>query len=94
MNKTPVWMTGIIIVVTLPALATPFLLNYLPADAAESARMLTGIYPFYMLLSGWLAWKAYPQRSYVSWVLVAVMLLSTLAIVSLVTHSIISPVNL
>ena len=90
MNKTPVWMTVIIIVVTLPALCTPLLLNYLPADAAESARILTGIYPFYMLLSGWRAWKAYPQRSYVSWVLVAVMLLSTLAIVALVT----SPVNL
>ena len=84
-------MTVIIVVVTLPALATPFLLNYLPANVAETARMLTGIYPFYMLLSGWLAWKAYPQRSYVSWVLVAVMLLSTLAIVSLVTHSVISP---
>lgn len=93
MNKTPVWMTVLIVIVALPALATPFLINNLPADAAETVRMLTGIYPFYMLLSGWLAWKAYPQRSYVSWVLVAVMLLSTLAVVSLVTYSINPPIN-
>lgn len=86
-------MTVIIVIVTLPALSAPFLLSYLPADVAESAKILTEIYPFYMLLSGWLAWKAYPQRSYVSWVLVAVMVLSTMAIVSLVTQSVISQVN-
>ncbi len=93
MNKTPLWMTILIIIFCLPALFTPFLINYLPADVAESVKVLTGIYPFYMLLSGWLAWKAYPQRSYVSWILVVVMLLSTFAIVSLVTQSVISRVT-
>ena len=80
-------MTALIVLLTLPALSFPWLLGPLP-HGQEAARTLTIIYPFYMLLSGWLAWKAYPGRSYVSWILLAVMVLSTLAIFSLATTAI------
>ena len=79
MKKTPLWMTLLIIVFCLPVFSYPWLIASLPADAG-SAHTLAGVYPFYMLLSGWLAWKAYPQRSYLSWILLVVMALSTLAV--------------
>lgn len=86
MNRTPAWMTALIAVVTLPAFLTPYLLSVLPGgEAGETSRTLVWIFPFYMFLSGWLAWKAYPQRSYVSWILLGVMALSTLATFSLTT---------
>lgn len=82
--KTPKWMTLVIILISLPLFSFPALLGRCPENA-EAARTLVWIYPFYMLLSGWLAWKAYPQRPYVSWLLLAVMILSTIAIYALVT---------
>lgn len=78
-------MTVVIILFTLPAFSFPALLDRLPSGDGNPATPLVWIYPFYMLLSGWLSWKAYPQRSYVSWILLAVMALSTLAIYQLVT---------
>lgn len=71
-------MTVLIVIFCLPAFSGPWLIASLPAEA-ESARTLAMIYPFYMLLSGWLAWKAYPSRSYLSWILLLVMVLSTVA---------------
>ncbi|MDE6377490.1 MAG: hypothetical protein K2K72_01965, partial [Duncaniella sp.] len=68
----------------LPAFNTPWLIASLPADSG-SARALAMIYPFYMFLSAWLAWKAYPSRSYLSWILLVVMVLSTIAMYMLTT---------
>ena len=84
MRKTPAWMTVIIVILTLPAFSFPWLLSALHGTE-QAPRTLVGIYPFYMLLSGWLAWKAYPQRAYVSWILLAVMVLSTIAVYMLTT---------
>lgn len=83
-TNTPKWMTLVIILITLPVFTFPALLDRCPENS-EAARTLVWIYPFYMLLSAWLAWKAYPQRSYVSWLLLAVMILSTIAVHALVT---------
>lgn len=72
-------MTVIIVIFLLPVFTFPLLLANIPAGD-ESAKTFMWIYPFYMLLSAWLAWSAYPRRSYVSWILLILMALSTAAI--------------
>ncbi|MDE6858811.1 MAG: hypothetical protein K2J65_00155 [Duncaniella sp.] len=78
-TKTPTWMTILIIVVLLPVFSLPALLDTVPAGD-DSLRTIVWCYPFYMLLSGYLAWFAYPQRPTVSWILIALMILSTIAV--------------
>ncbi len=75
----PRWMTFIIIVFTLPLFSTPWLVRTCP-PGQETVKTLIQLYPFYMALSAWLAYKAYPQRHYVSWLLLLMMALSTAAI--------------
>lgn len=77
-------MCAIIILFVLPLFSTPWLIRELP-QGDDTAKILVQIYPFYTALSGWLAYKAYPQRHYVTWLLLAVMSLTTAAIFTLVT---------
>lgn len=81
--KTPRWINLLIIIFTLPLFSTPWLIRECP-QGQETVKTLIQLYPFYMALSAWLAYKAYPQRHYVTWILLAVMALSTAAIFSLV----------
>ncbi len=83
MRTTPRWMTIVIIIFVLPLFSEPWLIRHCPADDGAS-KILIQIFPFYMAFSGWLAFKAYPSRPYVSWILLAVMALSTAAIFLLV----------
>ncbi|WP_289752246.1 hypothetical protein [uncultured Duncaniella sp.] len=83
--KTPLWMTVIIIIFLLPIFAFPILLANLPTGD-EAVRLFVWIYPFYMVLSAWLAWNAYPRRSYISWILLILMGLSTAAVWTLELH--------
>ena len=83
--KTPLWMTVIIIIFLLPVFAFPILLANLPASD-EAVRLFVWFYPFYMVLSAWLAWNAYPRRSYISWILLILMGLSTVAVWTLELH--------
>lgn len=78
-NNTPAWFIAICIICALPLFTFPWLLGQLPAESGTE-RTLVWLYPFYMAFSAWLAWKAWPQRSYVSWMLLAVMIISTVAI--------------
>lgn len=83
--KTPLWMTVVIIIFLLPVFTFPLLLANLPAGD-EAVKLFVWIYPFYMVLSAWLAWNAYPRRSYVSWILLILMGLSTAAVWTLELH--------
>lgn len=82
----PFWVTLIIVIVALPLLALPILLN-MAAPQAGVVRALIWIYPFYMLLSAWLAYKAWAGKPDVTWILITVMLLSTAAIFLLAHNS-------
>ncbi|MBD5321328.1 MAG: hypothetical protein K2G27_05090 [Duncaniella sp.] len=81
---TPKWVTFLIIIFTLPVFTLPSLLAQCQPDA-QATRTLVWIYPFYMLLSAYLAWRAYVQRPYVTWMLLAIMILSSIAVQILVT---------
>ena len=45
MQRTPLWMTIVIIIVSLPAFTFPALLDSCPPEA-EATRTLVWIYPF------------------------------------------------
>lgn len=83
--KTPAWMLVIILICLFPVFSFPFILGAVPPGAAgDGIKTFVWIYPFYMLMSAWLAYHAYPRRSYVSWLLVLLMLLTTAMIYVLV----------
>ena len=86
-QRTPIWMTVIILIFLLPVFAFPLLLANIPGGD-EAVKTFVWIYPFYMLLSAWLAWSAYPRRPYVSWILLILMALSTAAVWTLELHPI------
>lgn len=81
---TPKWVTFLILIFTLPIFTLPSLLAQCPPEASAT-RTLIWIYPFYMVLSAYLAWRAYTQRPYLTWILLAVMILSSIAVQILVT---------
>ena len=82
-GDTPAWVKVVIIILILPVFSTPALLSALP-QGHEEWNTILWCYPFYLLLSGWLAWICYPQRPVVSWILMVLMVLSTVAVWMLV----------
>lgn len=84
-QRPPLWMTVLIILFLLPAFSFPVLVANLPAGE-ETVKTFVWIYPFYMLLSAWLAWSAYQTRPYVSWILLLLMALSSTAVWALVMN--------
>lgn len=81
----PRWFAVVIVVLLLPLFQFPVLLSECPAE--NGVRTLLGIYPVYALTAGYLAWQCYPQRRALAWILLALLLLSHLAIWLLVTNS-------
>ncbi len=82
--KTPLWVTVVIIICMLPVLAFPSLLSMTAADS--TARTFVWFYPFYVIASGVCAWICWPQRRDVMWILLALMVLSHLAMWILVLN--------
>lgn len=77
-NPVPAVFKIAVIVSVLPVLAFPLLLTgTLPGG---EYRTLLWLYPFYVLLSGWCAWRCYPSRPALAWILVALLWLTHAAI--------------
>lgn len=72
--RRPWWFTLILIILVLPALATPWVL----ADGPVGSTLdkLIKWFPAFLILAAVCAWLAYPQRRDVAWILVAIMLIS------------------
>lgn len=83
-QKTPLWVTVVIILCMLPVLAFPSLLSMTTADT--TTRTFVWLYPFYVICSGICAWICWPQRRDVMWILLALMVLSHLAMWLLVLN--------
>lgn len=82
----PWWFKVLAVVLCLPLLAFPRLVSLCPPDT--SAETMLWIYPFFTLLSAWLALACYGRRHELSWVLMGVLLLSHGAMWLLVDPSI------
>lgn len=79
----PRWLAVVIIAALLPVFSLPALLSAAPAGNDTVTTMLW-IYPFYLLLSGWLAWISWNERPYMTWILIGLMVLTSAAAWALV----------
>lgn len=84
MRRVPLWVSLVIILVMLPVFSLPQLLASCPA-ADDGRRTLLWLYPGYVVVAAWLAWICWPTRSYMTWILLVLMILSHVAAWMLVT---------
>ena len=79
MNRRPSpWQIILVLIFLLPVFSFPALLSRV-APGDDSTLTFVWIYPFYMLLSAYLAYSAFPTRAYISVILLLLMALSTAA---------------
>ncbi|MDE6702678.1 MAG: hypothetical protein K2K00_03260, partial [Muribaculaceae bacterium] len=83
-QKVPAGVTGVIIICMLPVLAFPTMLSMTMPDSP--ARTFVWFYPFYVIASGVCARICWRQRRDVTWILLALMVLSHLAMWMLVLN--------
>lgn len=82
MQRTPWWMSVIIVVLSLPVFSLPYLLSV----CAPGLKTFVWLYPLYVLVAAWLAWICYPRRRLLSWILLIVMVLTHVAMFTLATQ--------
>lgn len=73
-ERAPWWVTAIIIVVMVPALVLPMAGTGVPEEGMP--RYLLWFYPAYVIASGVCAYLTYPERSYLTWILLVLMVIS------------------
>lgn len=81
--NTPRWFLLIVILLLLPLGQFPYLLSLCRPDSP--ARTFLWVYPFYALLSAYLAYICYPQRRAIAWILLIILILSHISLWMLVT---------
>ena len=74
-QKVPGWVIALIILLVLPVGQFPILLANCPASPAI-IRALLWIYPFYVVVAAYLAYLCYPGRRIITWILLALMILT------------------
>lgn len=86
MNRidVPWWIILIIVVLMLPVVQMPALLANCPAEV-PMVKTLVWVYPVYVLVAGWLAYICYDRRRLMSFILMALMILTHIAVWLLVT---------
>lgn len=83
--KRPWWLLVIIIICIIPVFSFPAILGMInPAD--ETAKIMSWFYLFYVFATGYLAWICWPERKAVTWILLAILLLSHVAMWSMVLY--------
>lgn len=84
--KPPTWVTILILILALPIFQLPWLMGETGSD--NPAHTLVTIYPFYVILSAYLAYICYATRPLVSWILMCLMVLSHLSMAYLALNPI------
>ena len=74
----------LLVLLALPLFSTPLLLG--AATATSPLRLFAWSYPFYLIASAWCAWRVYPRRPDLAWILAILMVLSTAAMWWLASH--------
>lgn len=75
-QRVPWWFVAVIILSVLPIALWPFILNHFPLRVAQDYRVLITIFPIYTVVSGYLAYRTFPQRPTVAWILIILLWLS------------------
>lgn len=81
-NPLPVAVKILIVVAALPVLAFPWMLSAAPEDS--NIELWMWMYPVYVILSCACEWKAWGRQPEVTWILMAVMLLTHAAMWALI----------
>lgn len=81
--STPRWFTILVVIIALPVLQFPVLLANCPPDSA--VRTMLWVYLFYVPVAAYLSYLCYPERRALAWILLALMVLSHIAIWLLLT---------
>lgn len=69
-------MVCVIIIAALPVFSFPFLLSVSLAESAEGSKVYLWLYPAYVAAASLLAYQCYGRRTEMSWIIVALMLLT------------------
>lgn len=77
-QKRPFWLILVIIVLSLPIFAFPTMLGMIKTGD-EVARTMAWFYLIYIILTDYLAWICWPQRKAVTWILLALLVMSHFA---------------
>ena len=78
-KRVPGWMILIIVLVALPVIALPIVLSH-SGEIAEGNKLYMWLYPAYVLATAILAYQCYGRRTEMTWILLALMLLTHAAI--------------
>lgn len=77
--KVPWWMILIVTVSILPVLIWPVYMtdfDFIADDTHENYLLLAYLFPIYIVLCGFLAYKCYPVRKEITYILLVLMWLS------------------
>lgn len=77
-RRVPVWMLCVIILVALPVVAFPAMLSASAAMAGGDKYFLW-LYPAYVVAAAILAYQCYGRRTEMTWIILALMALTHLA---------------
>ncbi len=85
--SAPLWFTIVDSVAALPVFQLPALLDNCRPDT--DVRTWVMLYPLYVIVAAWIAWRSYNLRPVLAWILIVLMVLTHAAIWYLV----LTPVN-
>jgi len=77
-HRRPWWFTTLLVLLVMPAFGLPWML--VSAPPGSLLMTLMKLFPLYLAGSAIAAWKVYPWRRDVAWVLVALMILTSSAL--------------
>lgn len=80
-NNSPAWFRILVIVLLLPLFSWPGIMTDILNGSEErnSTTLLVLLFPIYAILSAYYAYKCYDDRRELSWVLLAILILSYIA---------------
>lgn len=86
--KRPWWITLIVVALVAASIALPLMLGaQMETNAAAPAfaglgemSLLLKLYPAYTFAAGLCAWLCWPRRKEITWILLAVLLLSSIGL--------------
>lgn len=74
-HHVPWWMVTLIILCALPGIGFPFM-GQLLSSPDLTIKGLTWFYPIYTVVSALLAWQCYGRRTLLTWIILALLILS------------------
>lgn len=82
-QRAPLWILVVVIVSILPVIGWPWYMSQFGLTQGGQTAFLATVFPIYIILCGYLAYKCYLYRKEVTYVLLAIMWMSYVAAIFL-----------